>query len=149
MSSGTKRSHDRDDKREEEKRSKPKDWRDAFLDEDEPRRHGSDRHSHSSRASRDHRSGSSRDYRDRDRDRRGSKDRDRESGRDKERDHYREREKGDSTRRYGDTRDQRPNRDYTYDRHASSARRPSFDKEEGECVSPPFELGKHTIEYHG
>ena len=140
MSAGTKRPHDREEQGEDGKRSKPKDWRDAFLDEDEPRRRSDDRHQSS--RDRDHRSGSSRDPRDSDRDRLRDRDRDRGSGRDKdkerERDHYREREKGDSARRYGDTRDQRRDythdRDHSYDRRASSARRLSHDREEGECV---------------
>ncbi|WVQ97093.1 hypothetical protein IAU59_004203 [Kwoniella sp. CBS 9459] len=105
------RSHEHD-----ERRTKPRDWRDAFLEEDEPRR----RRSRSRERDRDNRRRDdyrdrrySRDYDERDRDR--ERDRRRGGGldyreRDKDRDyHEREPIKGrdDHSRRHGDRSDRR------------------------------------------
>lgn len=145
-SSGAKRPHHPDDTRprdrdDESKRSKPRDWRDAFLEEDQPRRDRDrdrqrerERYRHDERDRRDRRGGSREDGD------RPVKDRHRE------RDHHdhhreREREKGESSRRYGDTRDQR--RDYHRGYNRDDPRR-SRDREEGECVGLSF-LGKHNF----
>ncbi|KAK8865750.1 hypothetical protein IAR55_000897 [Kwoniella newhampshirensis] len=131
------RSHD------EGRRSKPKDWRDAFLHEDEqPRRGERDRDRGDHRRRDDYRDRDREGDRDRDRDdrRRGYDDRYRDRRRDGgsygERD-YREREParggGDHSRRHGDRRDRR--RDDRDDR--SYRHRDYPDKEEGELDPSP------------
>ncbi|ORX34184.1 hypothetical protein BD324DRAFT_168498 [Kockovaella imperatae] len=134
-----------------DRKDKPKDWRDAFLD-DEPRRRSKD-HRVRSREGDYHRSRDDRDPRDeryrRDMDRRGGRyeddrrgggdrrgdmsrhyDRDYRGSRRDTTDHHREREHigGEkvSSRRYGDTRDRRDHDDA------------SVDREDGECVASQY-----------
>lgn len=143
MSSGTKRyNHDRRSPSQERK-TKPKDWRDAFLDDDEPRRKERSGEDDQRRRDRDreHRRSGGLDYRDRDRDRERERerprdrDRDRDRDRERERDHRdRERGRGESSRRYGDT----------HGRRDDSDRKRPVEKEEGEYVSlriPPSTAG--------
>ncbi|OCF32866.1 CMGC/DYRK/PRP4 protein kinase [Kwoniella heveanensis BCC8398] len=155
-SSGVKRPHqddsaysasgrsDRSHEHHEDRRTKPRDWRDAFLDEDEPRR----RRSRSRERDRDHRR--QRDehhHQDRDRkyprgyDDERERDRRRGGGLDyRERD-YREREpiKGreDQSRRHGDRSDRRRDDHHDYYKSDDRDRRINksacgADREEGE-----------------
>ncbi|WWC58344.1 uncharacterized protein I303_100884 [Kwoniella dejecticola CBS 10117] len=134
----------RNDEAENDRRSKPKDWRDAFLDEDEqPRRRRSrSRERDYNRRRDEHKERDrrySRDYDDRDRDRRRGgggldyRDRDRDRDRERDRDHReREPEKGDGYhKRHSDRND-------SSSRHDDKSKiTKNDDREEGELEPTP------------
>ncbi|KAL7423690.1 U4/U6 small nuclear ribonucleoprotein prp4 [Cryptotrichosporon argae] len=131
--SGAKRPYDAP---EPERRIKPRDWRDAFLDDEPDRARKHERE-------RDRSRGYERDYRDRDRgyDRGGERDRrdyDRRERDERPRERERERERDwdyrDRERERGGRRDER---ERDRDRRRSDDRRAPVEREEGEIDSPP------------